>query len=169
MSSLDTAAPFAYHSSTLIYARFSLFDLLAPPQQNQSTLNTSASTFVKGLPPEIPRKFFLLLPPSHTLCHLAPKAMIGFSLSSDLSTALAIQVSPLVSTPNLSFDSSFHQVLLICILPKPITTPILVKDTSEQVKDASTVKTSLPAIVCFHPCVISIILIASNLNTKAVS
>ena len=101
---------------------------------------------------------------AYTLCHRVPKA-VGISLSSDLSTALAIQASPLVSTPNLPLDSSFHQVLLICLLPNPVTTrPILLNDTSEQVEDPSTVKTSLPAIICFHPCFYPIILITSKSN-----
>ena len=60
MSSLDTAAPFAYPSSTLFHAQLSLLDLLVTPQQKlvkstcsflrkrlSPTLRASDSTFVK--------------------------------------------------------------------------------------------------------------------------
>jgi hypothetical protein len=202
MSSLDTAAPFAYPSSTLLLAQLPLLDLLVTPQQKlvKSTcsflrkqlspaLRASDSTFVKRLLTLPPTSFLSLsatssplivtlktprpsgnskklfsISAAHTLCHRVPKA-VGISLSSDLSTALAIQASPLVSTPNIPLDSSFHQVLLICLLPKPVTTrPILLNDTSEQVEDPSTVKTSLPAIICFHLCFYPIVLITSKSN-----
>ena len=71
MSSLDTAAPFAYPSSTLFHAQLSLLDLLVTPQQKlvkstcsflrkrlSPTLRASDSTFVKRL---------LTLPPTSFL------------------------------------------------------------------------------------------------------
>ena len=158
MSSLDTATPFVYPSSTLFHAQLSLLNLLVTPQQKlvkstcfflrkqlSPTLRASDSTFVKRLlilnptsflslsttssplifTLKIPRpsgnsKILFSIAAPHTLCHRVPKA-VGISFSSDLSTSLAIQAYLLVST-NLLLNSSFHQVLLICLLPKPDNT-----------------------------------------------
>ena len=98
-------------------------------------------------------KKLLSIAAAHTLCHEAPKAA-GISLCSfDLSTTLAILI------PNLASDASLHQVLHIYLLSEPVTTtPISVNFTSEQV-DASAIKTSLPEIICVHPCISSILFI----------
>ena len=129
--------------------------LILPPTSFLSLSTTSSPLIVtlKTPRPSGNSKKLFSIAAAHTLCHwVLPKA-VGFSLFSDLTTALAIQASPLVSNPNLSLDSSFHQVLLFfCQSLSPLIRFYSMTPQNKQVEDPSTVKTSLPAIIWFHPC-----------------
>ena len=101
-------------------------------------------------PLEIPRNCSLvLMPPTTLLSAISHQRKEHFDPLFSLSSELATQWFPLL-TSIITSDSSYSRYLYIYLLSKPLSIPIPVSYTPEQV-DASTVTSSFPAIICHHP------------------